>query len=322
MAIIGDNPAICQAERFVTLWHDDSTTIGAHTSGSTGIPKMVNLPKSDMRASARATCQFFGIGPGSLLFLPLPIDYIAGKMMIVRAEESNSDLMVEPPSNTPLRSAPPIPVDLAAIVPSQVPGLLASPWVGQIRNLLVGGAPLSQAHETMLAQSPVKAFATYGMTETASHVALRPIGTDTYRAMPHVSFSTDDRGCLTVHSDSMSFGTLVTNDLVELTSPHSFRWLGRHDNVINSGGIKVLPEKIEEKLAGLLPEGIQFYIASRPSEKWGSEVVIVVESPEPIDMPDFSAMPTLLKAERPKQVIFQPRFERTRSGKIIRQKSF
>lgn len=318
MAIIGKNPATCQVERFIELWKDESDTIVAHTSGSTGIPKLIQLKKCDMELSAKATCDFFDIRAGDLLFLPLPIDYIAGKMMVVRAQVSGSDLLLEPATNMPLQSCPPTRIRLAAIVPSQIPGLLSSEWVGMIDNLIVGGAPISPQNEELLKTAGVEAFATYGMTETASHVALRRIRDRHYKALPHIKFTTDERGCLVIESDLMSFGSLVTNDIVELIDDKTFSWLGRYDNVINSGGIKVLPENIEEKLAEFIP-GRNYFITSRPSEKWGREVILVVEGKGLIDEQTIATTPNLLKAERPKEIIYIDKIKRTASGKIIRE---
>ncbi|MDE6100545.1 MAG: AMP-binding protein [Paramuribaculum sp.] len=317
MAIIGDSQTICLVERFVELWKDDSDYIEAYTSGSTGVPKMVKLSKSDMELSARATCEFFGVESGSLVFLPLAVDYIAGKMMVVRAEVSGSDIMVEPPSNQPLKTCPSAPIRLAAVVPSQVDGLLASKWVGLIENLIVGGAPLSEADEKKLIDSGINAYATYGMTETCSHVAIRRLGDRYYRALPTVRFSIDERGCLVIHSEVMSFGRLVTNDVVSLLDSKNFEWHGRYDNVINSGGIKVLPENIERKLTDLLRDRT-FYITSRPSEKWGDEVVLVVEGDAPVVGLEEYASKFLLKAERPKAVINVGSVSRTSTGKLLR----
>lgn len=317
MAIIGDSQTICLVERFVELWKDDSDYVEAYTSGSTGVPKMVKLSKSDMELSARATCEFFGVESGSLVFLPLAVDYIAGKMMVVRAEVSGSDIMVEPPSNQPLKTCPSAPIRLAAVVPSQVDGLLASKWVGLIENLIVGGAPLSEADEKKLIDSGINAYATYGMTETCSHVAIRRLGDRYYRALPTVRFSVDERGCLVIHSEVMSFGRLVTNDVVSLLDSKNFEWHGRYDNVINSGGIKVLPENIERKLTDLLRDRT-FYITSRPSEKWGDEVVLVVEGDAPVVGLEEYASKFLLKAERPKAVINVGSVSRTSTGKLLR----
>lgn len=319
MALIGDSSATRCAESFLALWRDNGPTIEAQTSGSTGAPKMISLPKADMRLSAKATCAYFGINHASLLFLPLSVDYIAGKMMLVRAEVSGANVMVETPSNRPLLAPPPAEIDLAAVVPPQIHGLLKSPWHGRIRNLIVGGAPLDSENEQALVNRGINAYATYGMTETSSHVALRRLGTDIYKALPHVTFSIDTRGCLVIHSSAMQFDTLVTNDLVELVGPDSFRWLGRHDNVINSGGIKVSPEVIEQKLSTYIPDNREFFISSRPSRKWGREVVLVIEGRDPMEEPiDFAAIPTLSKAERPKATLYITRFDRTRTGKIIR----
>ena len=160
------------------------------------------------------------------------------------------------------------------------------------------------------------------MTETCSHVALRRLGEEQFSALPGFSFSLDDRGCLTIGSRTLSFGTLVTNDMVSLTSDHSFRWLGRYDNVINSGGIKIFPEEIEKLIAPLFPPESLFYVTSRPSEKWGEEAVIVSDSPSlPSDILDRIK---LLAGHRktPKAIIFEPEIKLTQSNKIIRHKFF
>lgn len=305
--------------RFLAEWRSDSQVIEAHSSGSTGKPKRILLPKADMKVSAEATCRFFRIDADSLLFLPLSLDYIAGKMMAVRSEVSGARLILEKPSNSPLQNEPPGIISLGAIVPSQVPGLLASPWSKKVKTLIIGGAPLSAEYEDMIMKSDIEAYATYGMTETCSHVALRRLGQDRYKALPHVSFETDSRGCLVVISEAMSFKRLVTNDIVNLIDDHNFIWRGRYDNVINSGGIKVFPEVVESKIAQALNDRV-FYITSRKSHKWGEEVVLMVEGAEALTENQLKALDLLKPAERPKAIIFEASFKFTLSGKIIRKK--
>lgn len=305
--------------RFLAEWRSESPVIEAHTSGSTSKPKRILLSKADMIVSAKATCRFFRINSNSLLFLPLSLDYIAGKMMAVRSEVSGARLIVEKPSNSPLQTEPLRIITLGAIVPSQVPGLLASPWSRMIKTLIIGGAPLSKEYEKLITYRGIEAYSTYGMTETCSHVALRCLGQEAYTALPHVHFETDSRGCLVVVSDAMSFKRLVTNDIVTLIDEHNFLWRGRYDNVINSGGIKVFPEEIESKLTAAM-ECRNFYITSRKSPKWGEEVVLIVEGLQPLDESQFNAIKNLRAAERPKDVVFLPEFEFTSSGKIIRKK--
>ncbi len=310
------------ASGFIDEWLSDAPTVTAHTSGSTGTPKELQLLKSDMLRSAEATCRYFGIDRMSVLHLPLSTSYIAGKMMVVRAMVSGATLIVERASSTPLLHIPSeiTHVDLTAVVPSQVNGLLASSHIGKLRNVIVGGGAVSAEIEQRLRQSPVHAWTTYGMTETCSHVALRDLcaDADTYAALPGVVFSTDDRGCLVIEAESYSFGHLVTNDVVELVSAHEFRWLGRYDNVINSGGIKLHPEEMEKRLEGLLP--CPFYIIGRPSARWGEEAVIVAEGADPamcMRIMDI-ARGVFDRYRVPKDVINMTRFIYASNGKIKR----
>ena len=219
--------------------------------------------------------------------------------------------------NNPLKSDPGRDITLCAVVPSQLPSLLKSPYVGRIRNLIIGGAPLSPEYESVLAEYEFNAYVTYGMTETCSHVALRKTGEEYYQALSDISFSTDERGCLMINSSERSFKKLVTNDIVELIDSRSFKWKGRYDNVINTGGIKVFPEEIERKIASAVKEKA-FFITSRESSKWGREVVLVIEGKER-DADLAGKLEALLeKPERPKEIIYVSAIPRTLSGKIKR----
>lgn len=280
-----------EVKRFLDQWHSDASCITAHTSGSTGKPKEINLPKADIRVSARATNHRFGIGAGSRLLCPLSASYIAGKMMVVRAIEADCEVAFCKPSNlfwerkdvTGYLDAGV--TDLIAVVPSQVSSLLTleSPpsvisRLGRVGNIIIGGAPLPRDTEnqlTAIIPSGVGLYATYGMTETCSHVALRALGSDLFTSMPGISFSADHRGCLRIHAPAYTFGQLQTNDIARLSGPDGFIWCGRYDNVVNSGGIKIFPEELERKMEGQLP--CRFYLKGVPDDKWGESVAIVVE---------------------------------------------
>lgn len=312
-----------EAEKFIEEWNSPTPYVIARTSGSTGTPKEIRLLKTDMRASAKATIKFFGLHSGSWLHLPLSPDYIAGKMQIVRALESGAALTVEEASNHPLSDLglnSGRRISLLPVVPSQVSGVLSSGFTDRIDNMIIGGAPLAPVDEQRIIDSGIPSFATYGMTETCSHVALRRLGSECFSALPGFSFSIDPRGCLVISSDTMSFGRLVTNDIVELDSPQTFRWRGRIDNVINSGGLKISPEEIEKKIARLFPDGTSFYITSRPSDRWGEEAVLVTDMPGPTEnlMAMIEAEVGHLRA--PKALIFDSDIQRTSSKKIIRRK--
>ena len=311
------------AENFIREWNGPLPYVIARTSGSTGTPKEIRLLKSDMRASARATIEFFGLDSSSRLHLPLSPDYIAGKMQIVRALEAGAVLSVEPPSNRPLGASVMkgnSHISLLPAVPSQVPGLLESGLAARIDNLIIGGAPLSETDEQRIIDSGIRAFATYGMTETCSHVALRQLGSEYFTALPGFSFATDNRGCLAIASSTLSFGKLITNDIVDLITPTSFRWIGRFDNVINSGGLKISPEEIEKKIAPLIPAGATFYLTSRRSKRWGEELVMVTDMPGPYSELKDRIENATGHLRAPKAVIFDPDIQRTDSKKIIRKK--
>lgn len=310
---------------FVEEWENGSDCVIAHTSGSTGKPKEIRLKKSDMRTSATMTNAFFGITSGSRLLLCLSPGYIAGKMMIVRAMEAHAEIVEEEPSNRPMLAYAGPRLDLVAMVPSQVLYMMGQPALWPyIGTLIVGGGAVAPSLYRQIVDSGIRAYATYGMTETCSHVALAPIDSQgsPFRAIPPVTFSVDDRNCLVVHTPQFSFSQLVTNDVADLLSPETFYWRGRYDNVINTGGIKVFPEEIERQIAPVLA-GRRFFITSTPSEKWGSEVVLCIEG-SPSGSDEQREIIVRIKAlvppySVPKGIIYMPKFKETTSGKIIRE---
>lgn len=276
---------------FLIEWHNASPQVRLQTSGSTGAPKVFFADKERLRASARMTCDFLGLHEGQTALLCLSCDYIAGKMMVVRALERGLRLVEVAPSNRPLealaREHPDVTaIDLCAMVPSQVYCSIDHPIFSRIRHLIVGGGPIPQALEERLRREPVAVWSSYGMTETLSHIALRRVSgaeaEDWYRPLPGVALSLSEEGCLVIDAPALSPERLVTNDLARLLPDGRFRILGRRDNVILSGGLKLHIEEEEERLRALLPdrEGRPvFCITCRPHEKLGEEAVLVVERP-------------------------------------------
>lgn len=321
-----DYPLRREAEEFLEQWYGGEEFITAHTSGSTGEPKEIRLPKQDMLLSARATNLRFSISASSRLLCPLSPAYIAGKMMIVRAIAAQCAVAFVTPSNRFTDSdavndfLKDGPVALLPVVPSQCQALAGWEHLPRIDNIIVGGAPLSPGMEERLANTNTCTafYATYGMTETCSHVALRRLGEPRFEAMPGITFTVDVRDCLTVNAPEYSFGRLQTNDIVRLTSPRTFEWLGRYDNVINSGGIKIFPEKLERELAPLLP--FQFYIKGIPSEKWGAEAALVCPADAPLDDAEILALcrSRLAPFQVPRSVIRMTQLSLTSTGKIRR----
>lgn len=308
-----DNTAL----KFIQEWYNDKPYIEAYTSGSTGTPKNIQLLKQDMIESAIATCNFFGINKSSTLVLPLSTKYIAGKMMIVRAIVSGATLWIEEPSNTPI-SNDYGKIDLIPIVPSQIDWIvneLTYPY--QIRNLIIGGGAISQKREQALISSKINAFSTYGMTETCSHVALRQVSEKEYTTLANITISQDNRGCLIINAPKYSFNQIVTNDIVEVIDSKHFIWLGRYDNIINTGGIKVVPEQVEEKLSKIIQH--PFYIIGEKDDKWGEVVSLYIETTN-IDITEITKLASQIldKYSVPKKIKCVPKFERTPNGKIKR----
>lgn len=301
------------ATRFIEEWNNKTSYVFAHTSGSTGTPKEVMLHKDDMRSSAKATNRYFGIKRGDLLRCPLSCNYIAGKMMVVRADcaeaiiDFSHDLTIDNESH----------IKLMSVVPAQIRHLIdLNVSLKTIENLLIGGAPLSESLEQELMALRVNAYVSYGMTETCSHVAVRHIGERFYHAMPGIEFTTDSTNRLIINVPYISSAQVITNDIVNLHDNQTFEWIGRFDNVVNTGGVKVFPEIIENKIRGIIPAGITYYISSRVHRRWGEEVILVCDNDPGITPADFVELPV---AERPHAIMIDE-IERTSSGKIKRRR--
>lgn len=299
---------------FLLHWFDERSFIEAQTSGSTGAPKRILLQKETLWESARNTCAYFQLNHKSKGHLCIPAKYIGGKMMLVRALYSGMRLSSSPPSSSP--QLPEDPIDFLALTPMQFSGIYEThpDRLRQCRKIIIGGGRLSQQQEEVMVANMLPCYSTYGMTETASHVALRKVGTAFFKAIGSTDFSVDDRNCLMIHAEALGIGTLVTNDLVELKGKKEFKWLGRFDNVVNSGGVKLYPEKLEANLSKHISQ--PFFFAGVADDVLGQRLVLLVEgSQQPID---FSL---LSKLERPKKVYFIDHFFFTETGKIDRPKT-
>lgn len=262
---------------FEKIWTGDAEYVECHTSGSTGNPRIINLSKKFMRDSARRSNAFFDISAESRLHTCLDFDYIASRMMTVRAEVAGCRLTSETPSNRPLSEiGKEERVDLVSVVPSQMEWILAASqiWRG-IRHILIGGAPIPPELRRRIALSCYDAWESYGMTETASHIALRRVReVDTpFDTLPGITVDLDSDGKLIVKMPGAE--NLVTNDLAEVYSPEQFRIIGRADNCVISGGVKIMPEELERCLGSFI--AFEYCISSVPDGKWGERLVIVVE---------------------------------------------
>lgn len=307
---------------FEKEWWEESKYVSAHTSGSTGKPKHISLLKSDMVRSAEATNSFFGLDKDSVLVCPLSIDYIAGKMMYVRGAVAGCKVVFEEPSMKPLEKWEGGRISLLAIVPAQIPGFIESGKADLVDNVIVGGGVVSPLLESQLLRAVANSYVTYGMTETCSHVAIRKMGGESrrYRGLPGYRFSLSEKSTLIIENREMSFGSLVTNDCVKLLSDNEFLLLGRADNVIVSGGVKIHPEEIEAEIADLMC-GRDYMISARRGDLWGEECVLVLEGSERII--DENGLLEEIKGrlgkyKYPKRIEYVEQFKRTESGKIVR----
>lgn len=341
---------------FGCAWLSGDDSFEVHTSGSTGAPKPIRLMRGQMEASARATAAALGLREGMTALVCLPVRYIAGRMMLVRGFVLGLNLVVVEPSGDPLAGIPAdFALDFASFVPLQLQTLLDIALVADsdscfpddtarafryrqrleaMHAILVGGGPLSPALEAQIRRLTAPVYHTYGMTESATHVALRrlngPAAAPTFAPLPGVETGIDDRGCLHVRGPMSAGHLLQTNDLVELQPDGSFIWVGRWDNVINSGGVKVHVEGVEAAIATLTADSPElgltrrrFFVAGLPDERLGQAVVLVIEG----DVLDedrrmqlrWSLGQVLPRHHAPRQVIFVPRFDETPTGKIDRK---
>lgn len=268
-------------EEFLSEWHCPAPTLLVHTSGSTGQPKPLWVEKRRMEASARITCEFLGLHAGDTALLCMPLDYIAGKMMVVRALTCGLQLISVAPSGHPLANQSAC--DFAAMVPLQVYNSLQiaeeRERLMQIRHLIIGGGAIDPAMEEQLRHFPNAVWSTYGMTETLSHIALRrlsgPNASQWYAPLPSVEVTLSSEGCLVINAPQVCSERLTTNDLAEIRPDGSFRILGRKDNVICSGGIKIQIEEVEQLLKPHLQQ--PFIITKRKDPKFGESMVLLTE---------------------------------------------
>ena len=281
-------------EEFLSEWNNDSDRVLVHTSGSTGKPKPMLVEKKRMLNSARITCDFLGLKPGDSALLCMSLDYIAGKMVVVRSIERHLHLISVSPCGHPLKDVNEE-ITFAAMVPMQVYNTLQvseeRERLSRIKHLIIGGGAIDEALEQELKALPgdISIWSTYGMTETLSHIALRRINgaeaSEWYQPFDSVHISQTDEGCLVIDAPQVCAEPLVTNDIVEIESyiynkveKLRFRIKGRKDNVICSGGIKIQIEEVEALLKPYLEK--PFMIAKKKDGKFGEIAVLLTEDEE------------------------------------------
>ncbi|WP_298419994.1 AMP-binding protein [uncultured Kordia sp.] len=312
---------------FLIDWLDDRSFVDVFTSGSTGKPKPIRLDKQAMANSALATGDFFGIQPGDSALQCLPSNFIAGKMMLVRAMILGLSIDLVLPSMHPLAEIK-TKYDFCAMVPIQVENSLE--YLHKIKTLIVGGAPASSGLIAQLQNVSTHIFATYGMTETITHIAAKPLnhlpeGTTThFSTLPNIEVQKDNRGCLVIHAPRITAAEIITNDVIEIISETEFKWLGRFDNVINSGGIKLHPEQIEEKLSPFISG--RYFVTGIDDDQFGKKLVLIVEDVKN-ELDSSKLLETVKQSKKfskfeiPKSIYILPNFAETNTGKVQRTKT-
>lgn len=305
---------------FLLDWLDSKDIINVKTSGSTGQPKIISLKKQAMVYSAIATGNYFKLKPGDSSLLCLSTTYIAGKMMVIRAIILGLSLDLVNPNSEPFKFINKN-YDFVAMVPLQLYSLKK---YNKIRTIIVGGAKVSELLLEAIQDSESAIYATYGMTETATHIAVKKLNSNKYcdannkfNVLPNIKISKDERDCLVIDAPYLSSNPIITNDIIKLHIDGSFELLGRFDNVINSGGIKIYPEQIEKTLTSYIET--DYFIAALNNELLGEELVLFIEGHER-ELPS-DTFDNLQKFEAPKRIVFIESFIRTPTGKINRMLS-
>lgn len=318
--------------RFCTAWLSGQNEFKITTSGSTGTPKEITISREAMEASAQMTIQALQLKASDTALVCLDTKYIAGQMMLVRSLLADMNVIAVEPSANPISNVSQS-VDFAALVPYQLEAILnQSPEkFNKVRCAIIGGAAVSNSLKNKIQKSSCAIYATYGMTETISHIALQKLNgldaQDCFEALENIRLRLDERGCLCISVSHLK-EEIITNDLVELLTEKKFRWIGRIDNVINSGGVKISPEKVEtafEKIFDALGINNRFFVTGLPDEKLGQQIAVIFEG-SPIDI-NFQrdilseASKHLTKYETPKEFRFLDKFSETATGKINRYSS-
>lgn len=310
---------------FLKEWYSDSKTVSVQTSGSTGTPKIFEIEKERMLHSAKMTCDILHLQKGDSALLCLPIEYISGKMMVVRAIERSLKLVIKTPSSTPL-SGLNEEIDFCAMSPLQVENSLDQ--IHFIKNIIIGGAAVSENLKKKITQTlkhsitQTLVYETYGMSETLSHIALKeifPVSEAYFKVLGNVEISLDERKCLQIFAPKLNPERLQTNDLVDLKNEREFRFLGRIDHVINSAGLKIYPEELESLVKKEISNELIFL--GIKDERFGQKLILVIEGAKTEMLENkLSTIIYPSKNHHPKEIIFLEKFPRIPNGKIDRRK--
>lgn len=313
---------------FICDWVKGNQTFTFRSSGSTGAPKAIQVTREQITASVQGTASILDLSPNDQVWLCLNPDFVASLMMAARALILDMDLHITTPSSDPFKDQVGFQADFASFVPLQIYHMIANDQLGeleQIKNVLIGGAPLTPEAQQTLSSLKNNIYLSYGMTETVSHIALMNLSAkkDTYTCVKGIEILTDENSCLRVKGKVSQDLWLQTTDVIELLNDREFKWLGRVDHVINSGGIKIHPELLEKEIAPLLNQ-TDFFIAGIPNEQLGEQAILVTNqsiSPDTFDTIQLEIEQKFSRHHIPREFYWVPKFVRTDSGKLNRKKT-
>ncbi|HYG00995.1 MAG TPA: AMP-binding protein [Chryseosolibacter sp.] len=320
---------------FMHAWLSGQEMFTIQTSGSTGTPKRISIHRSQMITSAKLTGEALNLRTGTSAVVALDTKYIAGMMMLVRSLELGLKIIAVEPASNPFNNFPEgMTIGFTALVPYQVQHVLESKHpqiLNAISTCIIGGAPLNENIEGRVRSFALNAFITYGMTETISHIALKrisPFREQSFTCLPEISVSADERSCLVIQAPYLH-EPVITNDVVSIFNNHQFEWRGRYDNVINSAGVKISPELLENEIGQLFTRRSlkqPFFFFGIPDGSLGERLVMIFESPAPAADVIREVKETLLRAfsayHVPKEFYEAAAFIYTPTRKVNRQKTF
>ncbi len=322
--------------KFCKEWLSGQESFTLQTSGSTGVAKKIKITREQLKASANLTAKVLGLQKNDTALVCLDTRYIAGIMMMVRSFEVGMNMIIVEPASNPLEKIEEgTCIDFTALVPLQLETIIRSSdsnKLNQIKIALIGGAALNRKTVKDIAEIKCSFYATYGMTETISHIALQKLNgkdaQDYFEVLPGIALSKDERDCLIINAPHIANESIVTNDMIGFVSPSKFRWLGRADHVINSGGVKIAPEKIEASIHIIFEDlniSNRFFITALPDKLLGQSVNLFIEG-TPIEKQTEDSIQEKIKHalsryERPKSIRYLVTFVNTDTGKIDQHKT-
>lgn len=314
--------------RLIKDWKEKKSEFEFKTSGSTGQPKNIILLREQILASAKRSIKIFELNNSITALIALNLDYIAGFMMLIRALEAKMNIHYFEPTSDPFESLLSNQSYFLALVPIQVKKLLDKKYhPDNIHCMIIGGTSIDKDLEDKLVQLNYKIYETYGMTETVSHIAIKSIKSDKktkgFKVLEGINIRVSNDKCLEIKGDITRSEWIKTNDIVQILNDNEFIFLGRKDDIINSGGIKILPQEIEENIkknSKYIFENINLCVSSIQDSKFGEKLVLVIESEEEFPIDNLETLYRGIdKLKRPKELLFVPKIPRTESGKINRK---